>query len=99
MRSSSLLSAIALAVGIAGAGAFASPAMADDDGPGRYPTRDMLTVAEIHQRLVADGFTRIEEIEFDDGRYEVEAIDRRGREVELELDPRSGRILKKEFDD
>ncbi len=99
MRTTSLLSAIALAVGITGGAAIISPAMAGDDGPSRFPTADMLSIAEVHQRLVADGFTRIEEIEFDDGRYEVEAIDSDGREVELELDPRTGRILKKEFDD
>ncbi len=98
MRTSSFLSIITVAAGIAGATVLGSPALAGDDVPARAAA-GMLTVAEVHQRLVAEGFTRIEEIEFDDGRYEVEAIDSRGREVELDIDPATGRILKVDYDD
>jgi len=99
MRTPSFFAAIALAAGIAGTGAFVPAAMADDDARGPASAGGFLTVAEIYQRLAGDGYSRIEEIEFDDGKYEVEAIDSQGREVELDLDPRTGRILKVDYDD
>lgn len=102
MRKSNLFAALALAVGIGGTVAIVPSAIADDnDGHrARVSTRaDYLSIGEIHQRLASAGYTRIDEIELDDGKYEVEAVDRNGREVELDLDPRTGRILKVEYDD
>jgi uncharacterized membrane protein YkoI len=42
---------------------------------------------------------RIEEIEMDDGVYEVEGRDSKGREVELKIHPRTGKVVSREVDD
>ena len=44
------------------------------------------------------GYTNLDDIEFDDGTYELEAIDAKGREVELEVDATTGEILELEFE-
>lgn len=44
------------------------------------------------------GLARVKEVECDDGKWEVEGYDAAGREIEVEVDPRSGRILKVERD-
>lgn len=44
------------------------------------------------------GVALIKELECDDGRWEVEGRDARGREIEVEIDPRTGRVLKVERD-
>jgi hypothetical protein len=38
------------------------------------------------------GYKTILEIEFEDGVYEVEALDAKGKEIELKVDPVSGKI-------
>ncbi|MFA7503499.1 MAG: PepSY domain-containing protein [Burkholderiaceae bacterium] len=101
MRTSSLFAVIALAAGIAGAAALVPPAFADDR-PGRssWDRGGILTIGQIYEQLTAAGYTRIKEIELDDDdEYEVEAIDRRGRKVELEIDARTGRITDVDYDD
>ena len=101
MRKSNTFTAVAIAVGIAGAAALGSPAMADDDDYRRAARSPQagLSIGDVYQRLTADGYTRIEEIGRDDGKYEVEARDSQGREVELDIDARTGRILKVEYED
>lgn len=44
------------------------------------------------------GLVRVTEVECDDGTWEVEGRDAAGREIEVEVDPRSGRIIKVERD-
>ena len=44
------------------------------------------------------GIIRLEEIELDDGIWEVEGEDEFGQEIEMEVDARSGRILKMKRD-
>lgn len=44
------------------------------------------------------GIVRIDEIELDDGRWEIEGRDRAGREREIEIDARTGRVIKFERD-
>lgn len=99
MRKSNTFTAVAIAIGIAGAAAIGSPAMADDDDrrTARSPQAG-LSIGDVYQRLTADGYTRIEEIERDDGKYEVEARDSQGRQVELDIDAQTGRILEVEHD-
>ncbi len=64
-------------------------AIADDD---RAPTPEER--AQIEQVLRAEGYTRWDEIELDDGVWEVDdAIGADGREYDLELD-RNFRIIK-----
>ncbi|MGH6735791.1 MAG: PepSY domain-containing protein [Methyloceanibacter sp.] len=44
------------------------------------------------------GIVRLKEIELDDGVWEVEGKDARGQEIEMEVDARSGRIIKMKRD-
>jgi uncharacterized membrane protein YkoI len=44
------------------------------------------------------GLVRVEEVECDDGLWEVEGWTAAGREIEVEIDPRSGRIVKVDRD-
>lgn len=66
---------------------------ADDD----LPPPDALPMSEILYILESQGWF-IEEIEFDDGVWEVEADRGRG-EQDLEVDPYTGRILHEDLDD
>jgi uncharacterized membrane protein YkoI len=44
------------------------------------------------------GVALIEELECDDGRWDVEGRDERGREIEVKIDPRTGQVLRVERD-
>lgn len=48
--------------------------------------------------LAAHGFTRIHDIDKDDGVYEVEARHVNGRKAEIEIDIATGRILEIDWD-
>jgi len=64
-----------------------APALADDDQP---PPSDAKPLSEILQSIEQEsGFSHFEDIEWDDGRWEIEyrANDRR---VEVKVDPVSG---------
>lgn len=66
---------------------LASPALADDD---QAPPADAKPLSEILQTLEQEsGFSHFEDIEWDDGRWEIDyrANDRR---VEVKVDPVSG---------
>lgn len=52
-----------------------------------------LTASEVRERVLAAGYTRVRDIEFDDGFWEVEATDPWGRKLELIVHPVSGAIL------
>ena len=53
----------------------------------------------ISARVAELGFTSVEEIELDDGKYEIEAVDAQGREVEIELDAITGEVIELEYED
>lgn len=57
-----------------------------------------LTAADIASRLQSQGYSNVRDIEFDDGRYEVEATNSAGQNVDLKVHPRDGSILGEEFD-
>jgi uncharacterized membrane protein YkoI len=58
-----------------------------------------LAAADIARMLEAQGYSNVHDIELDDGRYEVEAVNAAGQKVDLKLDPRDGRILSEQQDD
>jgi ABC-type sugar transport system substrate-binding protein len=80
--------AVGLALAVAG-GAYAQQAAAPAAA---------LTVVQIVQKLESMGYTAIEEIEKDDGVWEVEATNASGTRVELDVDPVDGRILRERPD-
>ncbi len=72
----------------------AAPAMAGDDRcRGPITAEDAVRIA----RTV--GLVRIEDVDCDDGTWEVEGRDARGREIEVQISPRTGRILDVDRDD
>lgn len=88
MRRSPALTATAAAAAL-----LATPAAADGrcEGP--------VIIAEAVRIAATAGLVRAEKVECDDGKWEVEGRDARGREIEVDVDPRSGRILKVGRDD
>lgn len=56
-----------------------------------------LSLAEVHQRLVAAGYRDVEELQRKRHHVEAEARDRDGRRVELELDPASAAVRHSAF--
>ncbi len=57
-----------------------------------------LSATDIRSRLESQGYTGIRDVEYDDGRWEVEAVNAAGQQVDLKLDPRDGRILREKVD-
>lgn len=45
------------------------------------------------------GVALVEDLDCDDGRWEVEGRDGNGREIEVRIDPRTGQVLRVERDD
>ncbi|MFN6953966.1 MAG: PepSY domain-containing protein [Acetobacteraceae bacterium] len=72
---------------------LASPAAADDDR-----CRGPITAERAIEIARRAGMVRVTEVECDDGAWEIEGRDARGREMEVEIDPRTGRILDIEYD-
>ncbi len=58
-----------------------------------------LSAADIANQLQSQGYRNVRDIELDDGRYEVEATNPAGYNVDLKVDPRDGRILEEDIDD
>ncbi|THF62217.1 PepSY domain-containing protein [Pseudothauera rhizosphaerae] len=72
---------------LASAAFFAAPLEAAE-----RPPSDARPLSEIVALLERSGYGPIVEIEFDDGRWEVEAY-RQGRKFDLKVDPHSGAVL------
>ncbi|MCD9098330.1 PepSY domain-containing protein [Luteimonas fraxinea] len=54
--------------------------------------------SDIRAKLTAEGFTRIEDVKFDDGMWEAEADNAQGQRMDLKLDPEDGRIVSQSRD-
>lgn len=77
------------------AAASATVVLADDDYAGRFAV-DHGQAAQI---AAGAGMATIEEMERDDGYWEVEGYTAKGCEIELEIDGQSGAIVEREIDD
>lgn len=74
-------------------GAFAMPALADDDRRCAYQPRERwMPIEQANARAQALGYTA-HEIEADDGCWEIAGVDRNGVRVKLKLDPVTGEIV------
>ena len=94
-------STAALANSPAPAGANGQPFWAgvewdDDDDDRRRLGAMPLPNAELLKRA---GIVRVKEVERDDGRIEVEGVDRNGRELKVYMDARGQRVLNVRRDD
>lgn len=68
---------------------------AQDDGT---RTAVGVTADEIRQKIEAQGYTQITELERDDGHWEVEATAANGTRVDLDVDD-AGKVIHEERDD
>lgn len=93
MRTTTVLSALALGAGLVAGSVTLAPAFAEDNRPARTSERQWLSIPQIHDKLVAAGYRNIEKIEREDGAYEVRAANRDGERVKLYLNPQTGEIL------
>lgn len=62
-------------------------------------TEPALSLEQLTDRLTTLGYTKIQEIEREDGCFEVEATDNGNREVELLVHATTGEVLKVEVED
>jgi hypothetical protein len=86
-----------LALAMTATAAVAVPAFADDDDGRHYG--NWIGVDQVHQKLTALGYTRITEVERDDGRYEVDATSPEGIRVDLKVHRETAEILRSKRDD
>lgn len=52
-----------------------------------------LSIGQIHDKLEAAGYRRIEKIERERGGYEARATDRNGERIKLHLNPQTGEVI------
>ena len=57
-----------------------------------------VTEQQARQIAAERGIVKITEIERDDGEWEIEGRDKSGREIEIEIDGRTGEVVKYEVD-
>lgn len=49
--------------------------------------------ADIRAQLTAGGYTRIDDVKFDDGIWQAEADNAQGQRMDLKIDPQDGRVI------
>ncbi len=59
---------------------------------------DYLDIETVRAMAFDQGIVHLEEVELDDGVWKVEGEDEYGQEIEMEVDARSGRIVKMKRD-
>ena len=57
-----------------------------------------LTIEEVRGMAFDKGIVKLQEVELDDGIWEVEGTDASGHEIEMKIEAGSGRIIKLERD-
>ncbi|WP_028918092.1 PepSY domain-containing protein [Pseudoxanthomonas sp. J35] len=71
------------------------------DANGRIHAEDIvstMTADDIKARLTAAGYSKVHDVEFDDGVWEAEAERDNGKDVKLRVDPKDGKVLAVEND-
>lgn len=57
-------------------------------------SQPVLNIRQIYDRVDAAGYRELQEIEWSDGRYEVKGRNAQGERVKLEVDGRTGEVLR-----
>ena len=57
-----------------------------------------LTEADVRAKLATAGFTNVHDVDYEDGIWNAEADDPQGKDVEVKLDPKNGKVIGKEKD-
>lgn len=65
-----------------------------------YPDEQIANLSErdVRARLAAAGYTNIHDVDYEDGVWNAEADDSSGRDVEIKIDPVTGKVIGKEKD-
>lgn len=99
MHAKTLFSTLAVSTALI-AGAAVQPAFAQSPNVAPAGAAHTLSIAQVHDKLVAAGYSRIQKIEHRQDRYEgyeAKATDREKRLVKLKIDPRTAEVMKTEF--
>ena len=92
--------AIALAAGVLTAGSLmgapGSAGASDYEENCARSEGEQQPMEALIEKLKAEGWQRIEEVELDDGCYEVEGLDAQGRKAELYIDPVTLDVVKQD---
>jgi uncharacterized membrane protein YkoI len=83
-------------IAIACALALSASAATAQNAPANLSTQ--VTAEQARAIAANNGVVQISEIELDDGKWEIEGRDQSGREIEIDIDARTGAIIKKERD-
>ena len=57
-----------------------------------------LSEADVRAQLATAGYTNVHDVDYEDGIWNAEADDPTGKDVELKIDPGTGRVIGKEKD-
>lgn len=57
-----------------------------------------LTEADVRAKLTAAGYTNVHDVDYEDGIWNAEADDPQGKDVEVKIDPKTGKVIGKEKD-
>ena len=93
MRRMLIVPALAL-VALAASGALAESGSPRVD----VPREQWMSVAQVAEHFTAQGYD-VHSVEAEKDRYEIEAVDKDGRRMEIDAHPVTGEILKQERDD
>ena len=65
-----------------------------------YPDEQVARLAEadVRAKLAAAGYTNVHDVDYEDGIWNAEADDPQGKDVELKIDPDTGKVIGKEKD-
>ena len=65
-----------------------------------YPDEQVanLSEADVRAQLAAAGYTNIHDVDYEDGIWNAEGDDPEGKDVELKIDPKTGKVIGKEKD-
>ncbi|MFX2611378.1 PepSY domain-containing protein [Enterobacter mori] len=59
---------------------------------------NILSMDQLQQKLISQGYRSVKEIQFDDCMYEAKVKDSDGKNWEIQLNPRTGSVIGKEPD-
>lgn len=72
-----------------------------DPSTGRvYPDEQIanMSEADVRAALAAAGYTNVHDVDYEDGIWNAEADDPNGKDVEVKIDPNTGKVIGKEKD-
>lgn len=94
MRTSRLISILAVSAAFVGGASFLTPAMSQTGKSDISYERADLTLHQVLVKLSAAGYDNVDKIERERNAYEVRAIDKNGARVKLYVDPQTGDLIK-----